>query len=130
MKKVWQITLLLAIVAIIGLLAFHLFSKDIHSNNYEFVISIYGKNSDLLFNQELVTDNNNLLTVLENLNEINLVTETGQYGAFITSLMGQNQEDNYYWVYYINDNYATVGVENYSINNQDQIEFRLEKYQE
>jgi len=130
MKKVWTIALSLMVVAIAGLLVFYLFPKSTPSSSYEVAISIYGKDQNLLYDKELTTDNNNLLAILESLSEINLVTEKGQYGAFITSLMGQSQGDDYYWIYYVNGDYATVGVENYSINNQDKVEFRLEKYQE
>jgi len=41
----------------------------------------------------------------------------------------QKQEDNYYWNYYINDEYAPVGVSSYKIKENDVYTFKLEKFE-
>lgn len=53
-------------------------------------------------------------------------------GTYITSLYGidQKNEDNgmYYWSYYIDDNYAEVGVSNCEIKNGSTDKYVYEYY--
>ena len=51
---------------------------------------------------------------MQEIEEIQFKTKKGDYGDYITSIMGIEQKttrkDMYYWSYYINDEYAQVGV--------------------
>ena len=44
--------------------------------------------------------------------------------------MNIEQGDNYYWSYYIDDQYATVGVSNCQIENGKTYNFKIEKFEQ
>ena len=55
--------------------------------------------------------------------------EDGKYGKFITSILGIEQGDNYYWSYYINDEYANVGVSSCEVEQNKMYTFKIEKFE-
>ena len=59
---------------------------------------------------------------------LNVETEDSDYGAYIISIGDLEQGDNYYWNYYVNGEYASVGVSSYEIKNNDVFTFKLEKF--
>lgn len=79
-------------------------------NKIRVTISVFDKENSNIFNRTVDTDKEYLIDVLNDINELNLVTQDSEYGAYITSVMGIEQDSNYYWSYYIDDEYATVGV--------------------
>ena len=67
--------------------------------------------------------------VLKSLEDLDMETETGDYGEYIISINDKKQENNYYWNYYINGEYAPVGVSSYKIKENDVYTFKLEKFE-
>ena len=99
--------------------------KDIvtDSTTKDFSISIVVKDHDEeLFNKEIEVVSGKIL--LSILNE-NLKIE--EENGFITSIEGrsQNPEENIYWLYFINGEFAEVGANVYEVKENDKIEFNL-----
>ena len=70
-----------------------------------------------------------LLDALNSLEDLKVETEDSDYGAYIISISDLEQGDNYYWNYYVNGEYASVGVSSYEIKNNDVFTFKLEKFE-
>lgn len=51
----------------------------------------------------------------------------GSMGAFITSINGFSNTKDKWWQYYVNGEYAKVGISNYKVQVGDVIEFKLTK---
>ena len=92
-------------------------------------IVVYDKDNIVVYNEEKTTSKIYLLDALKTFDDLELETETGDYGEYIISINGKKQEDNYYWNYYINDEYAPVGVSSYKIKENDVYTFKLEKFE-
>ena len=100
-------------------------AKDIgtDSTTKDFSISIVVKDHDEeIFNKEIEVVSGKIL--LSILNE-NLKIE--EENGFITSIEGrsQNPEENIYWLYFINGEFAEVGANVYEVKENDKIEFNL-----
>ncbi len=85
----------------------------------------YAENS---YEYSLSTDKETVLELLKEYDDIydlELVTEDGEYGAFITSMKGveQNKEKAYYYSYTLNDGYAS-GISTQTINDGDVLVFK------
>ena len=52
--------------------------------------------------------------------------EDSQYGKYITSILGIEEGDSYYWSYYINDEYASIGVSSCEIEENSVYSFKIE----
>lgn len=96
-------------------------------------IVIVDDNKEELYNKEVETDKKLLIDVLKENENFKLKYEESEYGAYITSLYGieQKNEGNgmYYWSYYIDDNYAEVGVSSCEIKNGSTYKFVYEYYE-
>ena len=92
-------------------------------------IVVYDKDNTVVYNEEKTTSKKYLLDALKTFDDLKLETETGDYGEYIISINGKKQEDNHYWNYYINDEYASVGVSSYEIKENDVYTFKLEKFE-
>lgn len=96
-------------------------------------IVIVDDNKKELFNKEVETKNKYLIDVLKENEEIKLEYEDNKYGAYITSLMGIDQKTTdkgmYYWGYYIDDEYAEVGISNCEIKKDSTYKFVYEYYE-
>ena len=92
-------------------------------------VLIYDTKEELVFEKNIEAKEDNLLKILKNDKELNILSETSQYGEFITSIRNITHPNNYFWNYYINDEYANVGVDSYTVKDKDKIEFRLEKFE-
>lgn len=96
-------------------------------------IIIVDDNKKELYNQEIETNKKYLIDVLKDKEEVKLKYENSDYGAYITSLMGIDQKtDNkkmYYWSYYIDEEYAEVGVSNCEIKEGSTYKFVYEYYE-
>lgn len=57
-------------------------------------------------------------------NTIVLDTKTSSYGTYINGIGGLVGNDKQYWLYYVNDKEASVGVDSYVLQNGDKVEFR------
>jgi hypothetical protein len=53
-------------------------------------------------------------------------TEDSSFGEFVTSINGVEQTDSKYWLFYVNDQAASVGAADYVTNEGDTVEWRLE----
>jgi hypothetical protein len=52
----------------------------------------------------------------------------GDLGTMITAIDGLNNgADNYWWKYWVNDDYANMGASNYILNDGDKIEWKYVK---
>ena len=104
-------------------------SKETKENVKNIEISVYDKSGELICEKKIETEDAKLIDALEKTDDLNIVSESSQYGAFITSIKGVAQEDSYFWNYYVNGEYATVGASEYEIKDNDKFEFRLEKFE-
>ena len=92
-------------------------------------ISVYDKSEELIYEEKIETEEEKLIGALKKIDDLNIVSEPSQYGEFITSIKGVEQGDNYFWNYYVNGEYATVGASEYEVQDNDIFEFRLEKFE-
>lgn len=126
-KKIAIITIIaIIVIAIIGIIVGNL--NNNHSNvEKEITISIFNKETEKIYSAGVKTY---LIDVLKELKEINVVTEKSEYGDFIISIMNIEQGDNFYWSYYIDNEYATVGVSNCKVEDGKTYNFKIEKFEE
>ena len=126
----------IGIIACIALVVFMLIVVivDKNSNNNvnlsekEIIVNVFNKENVEIYNEEMNTDSNYLIEVIEEIEELNVVSEEGAYGAYITSIMGIKQGDNFYWTYYIDGGYADTGVSNCKIEDGKTYTFKIEEY--
>lgn len=60
-------------------------------------------------------------------NDFELETQESSFGVYINGLAGKTGGDNNkYWMYYVNNESATVGVADYVVEDGDSIEFKFE----
>ena len=107
-------------------------NKDNNFVNKVTIVIVDDKKKEL-FNKEVETKNKYLIDVLKENEEIKLEYEDNKYGAYITSLMGIDQKTTdkgmYYWGYYIDDEYAEVGISNCEIKKDSTYKFVYEYYE-
>ncbi len=129
-KKIAIITIIaIIVIAIIGIIVGNL--NNNHSNvEKEITISIFNKETEKIYSAGVKTEKTYLIDVLKELKEINVVTEKSEYGDFIISIMNIEQGDNFYWSYYIDNEYATVGVSNCKVEDGKTYNFKIEKFEE
>lgn len=129
-KKITIITIIaIIVIAIIGIIVGNL--NNNHSNvEKEITISIFNKETEKIYSAGVKTEKTYLIDVLKELKEINVVTEKSEYGDFIISIMNIEQGDNFYWSYYIDNEYATVGVSNCKVEDGKTYNFKIEKFEE
>lgn len=92
-------------------------------------ISIFNKDNQSIFKEDIETNKTYLIDVLEENKNLKVVTEDSQYGKYITSIMGISQDENYYWSYYIDEQYATTGVSKCEIEENKHYSFKIEKFE-
>lgn len=97
------------------------------NNRINVTIGVYDKENLNIFTKEINTDKEYLIDVLKDINELKLVTEDSQYGEYITSVMEIKQDDKYYWSYYINEDYATVGASSCKVEEGKNYKLKLEE---
>lgn len=128
------IAITIVIIMILGVVIYINVSKnDSAKNNIsqktQIVINVFDKENTEIYNKTIETEKNYLADVLETLEDLDIVMEEGQYGKYITSILGIAEEDSYYWSYYINDEYASVGVSSCEIEENSVYSFKIEKYE-
>lgn len=104
-------------------------SRQTDAKNLQISINIYDKENELIYSESIETTESKLFDTIKDIEELSIKHEDSEYGKFITSIKGIEQGDNYYWNYYINSEYATVGVSSYSLENNDVFDFRIEKFE-
>ena len=127
------ISIIIAIVVVISVFAI---IKDLQKTNpvkdeqqKTITISIYDKEKNNIFKEDIETNKTYLIDILEENKNLKVVTENSQYGEYITSIMGINQDENYYWSYYIDEQYATTGVSECEIEENKHYSFKIEKFE-
>lgn len=104
-------------------------NDEISKNLKNIEILVYDRAEALIYETKAETEEEKLLEALKKIDGLEIESESSEYGEFITSINGQKQEDNYFWNYYINEDYATVGVSQYIIKENDIFKFILEKFE-
>lgn len=69
------------------------------------------------------------LSVLEEVaaeNDITVEIETSDFGSYVQGIGEKTGEDGGYWIYYVNDQAASVGADQYEVKAGDKIEFKYE----
>lgn len=103
--------------------------SDTNVENTQIIINVYDKDSIEIYNETINTEETYLADVLETLDELNVEMEDSDYGMYITSILDIEEGDNYYWSYYIDDEYASVGVSSCVIEDDVTYSFKIEKYE-
>lgn len=130
MNKKMKIFLLMLIIvlAIIGIMCFN---KDYvtENENVQIQIAVFDKMNSEIYSEDIITNAEYLSDALREAEGLEMVTEDGDYGEYITSIMGIEQGDNYYWSYYVNEEYATTGISGCKIEDGATYSFKIEKFE-
>ena len=119
------LALLLAAMMILGLAAC---GKKEEAGN-EIQILVYDRENSTVYDEKIKTEEKYLGDALAKIDDLEVVTEDSDYGPYIVSIKGLEQGDNYYWNYYVNGEYAQVGVSQQEIKDGDVYTFKLEKFE-
>ena len=99
------------------------------SSQTQITINVFDKENAEIYNKNIETEEIYLSEVLDDLEDLDVIMEDSDYGKYITSILGIAEGDNYYWSYYINDKYASVGVSDCEIEENVVYSFRIEYYE-
>lgn len=132
-KKLFSLFLLLLMIPLLLTGCGKTENKKENASLNKINIIIVDENQKELFNKEIETDKKYLNEVLKETEDIKVKTEKSDYGDYIISIMGIDQKNTdkgmYYWSYYINDEYAQVGISSCEIKNGDTYKFVYEYYE-
>lgn len=129
-KKVIIVSIIIIVLVIVGGWIIGSSKKSNQDTRMEITIGIYDKENTNVYNKEIKTEKLYLIDVLKDTEDLNVITENTEYGEFITSIMDIEQGNNFYWSYYIDDEYATVGVSSCQIENGKTYNFKIEKFEQ
>ena len=104
-------------------------NDNITNSSKNIQIIVYDEDEKVIYDEKKETEKSILLDALKSLEDLDIKTETGDYGEYIVSINDKKQENNYYWNYYVNGEYAPVGVSSYKIKENDVYTFKLEKFE-
>lgn len=104
-------------------------TEDNTNQEKQIVINVFNKENTEIYNKTIETKENKLVDVLKTIEDLDIEMEDGQYGEYIKSVLGISEGDNYYWSYYINYEYASVGVSNCEISENAVYSLKIEKYE-
>jgi len=127
------IVITIAIVMILGVAIYINVSKNGYTENNisqkaQIIINVFDKENTEIYNKTIATEEKYLADVLETIEDLDIVMEDSQYGKYITSILGIEEGDSYYWSYYINNEYASIGVSSCEIEENSIYSFKIEKY--
>ena len=91
-------------------------------------INVYDKEAKEIYNQEISTNEKYLSEAIKDIEDLNVITVDSEYGEYITSILDISEGDNYYWSYYINDEYAQVGISSCEVEDGKTYTFKIERY--
>lgn len=123
------VILVIAIILVIGVVAAvsNNSNKNVNDENKKTItISVFNKENENIYKEKVNTDKQYLIEVLEENKGLDVKAEGSQYGKYITSIKGIEQGDNYYWSYYIDGQYAEVGVSSCEIESGKTYDFKIE----
>lgn len=89
-----------------------------------FAISVYDTDDSQLYSGDISTTEETLFDALVESDQI----EIGHDNGFITMINDEEAEEGYFWLLIINGEMAMVGADGHTIEEGDQIEFRLENF--
>lgn len=84
-------------------------------------VDVLGSANQKIYDFENIT----ALELLQKENNVNLTYS--KYGAFVECINSICSDNNNYWMYYVNGEMAPVGAGDYSVRNNDTIEFKYGK---
>lgn len=125
-KKISIFAVILIILIVVGTVLIRLNRDESKINNKTITISVYNKENEKIYNENIDTDKQYLFDVISEREDLQVISEDSQYGKYITSIMEIEQGDNYYWTYYIDGQYAEVGVSNCEIEDGKTYDFKIE----
>jgi len=70
-------------------------------------------------------DNTNAYELLTQTHEV--VSDEYDFGVFVVGIDGITADEEYYWAFYVNDEYASAGVQETVLQAGDSMSFRFEK---
>lgn len=100
-----------------------------NSNMKEIQVIVYDKEENEIYHEKKLTKEKYLVDAIKTIDDLELKTEDSDYGEYIISIKGLKQGNNYYWNYYVNGEYAQIGISSYEIKNNDEFRFKLEKFE-
>ena len=103
-------------------------TEDVNKNLTTITVNVYDKEANEIYNEEISTNEEYLSDVLKNIDELNVITVDSQYGEYVTSILEISEGDNYYWSYYIDDEYAQVGISSCKVEDGKTYTFKIERY--
>ena len=132
-KSVIIIPIVLLLVIILGAV-FVILNKDSLfdtslSTSKQIIINVYDKENKEIYNEKVSTDETYLAKALEKMDNLNIQMQDSEYGKYITSILDINEGDGYYWSYYINNEYASIGISNCEIVDDKTYSFKIEKFE-
>ena len=132
-KSVIIISIVLLLVIILGAV-FVILNKDSLfdtslSTSKQIIINVYDKENKEIYNEKVSTDETYLAKALEKMDNLNIQMQDSEYGKYITSILDINEGDGYYWSYYINNEYASIGISNCETVDDATYSFKIEKFE-
>lgn len=103
-------------------------TDKVDENMISININVYDKEAKEIYNQEISTNEKYLSEAIKDIEDLNVITVDSEYGEYITSILDISEGDNYYWNYYINDEYAQVGISSCEVVDGTTYTFRIERY--
>ncbi len=91
-------------------------------------INVYDKESNLIYDEKVETKEEILSDVITNIEDLKVITVDSEYGEYITSILDIEEGDNYYWSYYIDDEYAQTGISSCKVEDGKTYSFKIERY--
>ena len=103
-------------------------TDKVDENMISININVYDKEAKEIYNQEISTNEKYLSEAIKDIEDLNVITVDSEYGEYITSILDISEGDNYYWNYYINDEYAQVGISSCEVEDGKTYTFKIERY--
>lgn len=101
--------------------------NNVNTNNIKVSLKVFDK----VYNVEVV-EGSSVFDVMKKLKENNLFDfdyiEHLGLGAFVNEINGTKGTPGKYWIYYINDTKASVGISNYILKSGDNIIWKQESF--
>ena len=105
MKKKGLILGGLAVLVLLVMIAVNMLMPKLQAGMKNITIKIVDEmNDEVLFDDVIQTSDEILATLLTSEKALKVVGEEGQYGLFITSMMGVDAHDDAYWVFESDNN--------------------------
>jgi len=132
MKKINKKILFILLGVFIVIASILLFNKFKNKDDIDFKkisVVVFDQYNEIIYDKKIETKEKYLIDFLKNTTELKIISKTGDYGEYIISILDKEEGDNYYWNYYINGEYATVGVSSLKIEDGKEYSFKLEKFE-